>query len=208
MFIDIAGIDGCGKSTVSAGLSKLLCSDGLLCKVFHGYQPRKTMFMLRDLCEKAGISFKESSQYNTLGMAAALMDIFNNTRKLFSDNSYDILISEKYIKDSIVYMPLLGGDSNLAQVYEKALPAPNLRIILDVDAKIARMRILERSRLTGKPIHEKESYDIMRSARLKFQSFADEANTEIVDGSQPQEYVLSQVYDLVVNTIINQFPMK
>lgn len=197
MFVDIAGVDGSGKSTVSLELSKMLISAGLRCRVFHGYQPRKNMYMLKELCIKAGISFEESSAYNTLGMAAALMDIFCNTTSLFSENDVDVLIAEKYIKDSVVYMPLLGGDINIAKVYEFALPKPNLRIILDVDPAIAMERIIERSKQTGKLIQEKERYDILSEARLRFLSFADEDNTVVIDGSKPLECVLSQVYDIV-----------
>lgn len=199
MFIDITGVDGCGKSTVSAELAKKLCASGKTCKVFHGYQPRKNMYMLGKLCILAGIPFEEISKYNTLGMAAALMDIFCNTTALFSENTFDFdyLIAEKYIKDSVVYMPLLGGDVNLAGIYEKALPKPDLRIILDVDADIAMKRIIERSKQTGKLIQEKEKYEIIQKARLHFCSFANEPNTMIVDATQPLECVLSQVFDLI-----------
>ena len=198
MFVDIAGVDGSGKSTVSLKLSKMLNSAGLRCKVFHGYQPRRNMYMLKELCIKAGISFEESSAYNTLGMAAALMDVFCNTTSLFFENDFDVLIAEKYIKDSVVYMPLLGGDINIAKIYEAALPKPNLRIILDVDPAIAMERIIERSKKTGKLIQEKEQYNILSEARWRFLSFADEVNTVVIDGSKPLDSILSQVYDNVM----------
>lgn len=197
MFFDIAGIDGCGKSTISVGISNLLQAEGLSCKVFHGYEPRHNIYMLRDLCIKAGIPYEESSKFNTLGMSAALMDLFCNTKALFSKNSFDVYIAEKYVKDSVVYMSLLGGDSEIASIYEKFLPKPDLRVILDLDPAIANMRVIKRSQTTGKLITEKENYEIMRIARTKFLSFAEEKNTIVVDASQPEEQVLLQVYSLI-----------
>ena len=46
MFIDIAGIDGSGKSTVAKELKRLLELERYKCKMFHGYIPRTNMYML------------------------------------------------------------------------------------------------------------------------------------------------------------------
>lgn len=203
MFIDIAGIDGCGKSTVARLLMERLSNEGLVCKVFHGYIPRKNMYMLKDICVKAGMSHKESSSINTLGMAAALMDIFCNTKELFKDSITQIFISEKYIKDSVVYMPLLGGDGELAKVYEKNMPVPDIRFILDIEAESAHNRVISRSMKTGKYIQEKESVEIMTEARKKFLDFSKECNTYVIDASQDIEKVFDNVYQIVKKKLIS-----
>lgn len=203
MFIDISGIDGCGKSTVARLLMERLSEEGFECKVFHGYIPRKNMYMLKDVCIKAGMSHKESSSINTLGMAAALMDIFCNTKELFKDGITEIFISEKYIKDSVVYMPLLGGNGELAKVYEKNMPVPDIRFILDIEAEIAYNRVISRSTKTGKYIQEKESIEIMSEARKKFLAFSRECNTYVIDASQNLEKVFDDVYQIVKSKLIS-----
>ena len=203
MFIDISGIDGCGKSTVARLLGERLSEEGFVCKGFHGYIPRKNMYMLKDVCIKAGMSHKESSSINTLGMAAALMDIFCNTKELFKDGTTEIFISEKYIKDSVVYMPLLGGNGELAKVYEKNMPVPDIRFILDIEAEIAYNRVISRSMKTGKYIQEKESIEIMSEARKKFVDFSRECNTYVIDASQNVEKVFDDVYQIVKNKLIS-----
>lgn len=203
MFIDISGIDGCGKSTVARLLMERLTEEGFVCKVFHGYIPRKNMYMLKDICIKAGMSHKESSSINTLGMAAALMDIFCNTKELFKDDITEIFISEKYIKDSVVYMPLLGGDGDLAKVYEKNMPVPDIRFILDIEAEIAYNRVISRSKKTGKYIQEKESIAIMSDAKKKFLDFSKECNTYIIDASQNVEKVFDDIYQIVKSKLIS-----
>lgn len=203
MFIDISGIDGCGKSTVARLLMERLSEEGFVCKVFHGYIPRKNMYMLKDVCIKAGMSHKESSSINTLGMAAALMDIFCNTKELFKDGITEIFISEKYIKDSVVYMPLLGGDGDLAKVYEKDMPVPDIRFILDIEAEIAYNRVINRSMKTGKYIQEKESIRIMSEARNRFLDFSRECNTYVIDASQNLEKVFDDVYQIVKSKLIS-----
>ena len=197
MFVDISGIDGCGKSTLARLLMSKLLENGISSKVFHGYIPRNNMYMLKDICIKAGMKQEESSSINTLGMAAALMDIYCNTQKVFADMKTEVLISEKYIKDSVVYMPLLGGNKELALIYERNLPNPDVRIILDIDPYLAYERVLNRSQKSGKHIQEKEQIKIMREARKKFLEFEGEQNTYIIDGSQNVNYILEQVFEIL-----------
>lgn len=193
MFIDLSGIDGSGKSTVAMELKKAFEQKGRECIVFHGYIPRKNINLLRDICTKAGIQRENSSFVNSLGMAAALMDVFVNSFIHIIPNSNKIFISEKYIKDSVVYMPLLGGNVELPLMYEKNMPRPDYRFILDIDPYIARKRVEKR----GKYIQEKESYEIMKNAREVFLSFSNEDRTYIINADRKVDTIVNEILSII-----------
>ena len=193
MFIDLVGIDGCGKSTIAQALQKLYEQQGKECIVFHGYVPRTNMYLLRDICIKAGFCENDSTSVNSLGIAASLMDIFCNVTEHIRPNDRKIYIAEKYIKDSVVYIPLLGGNPKLPLVYEKNMPTPDFRFILDVDPNIAQERIKKRSFATGVKIKEKETYSIMCKARSAFLSFSNEQNTFIIDANKSVEKIALEI---------------
>ncbi len=207
MFIDLCGIDGCGKSTTAKALQCVFINKGYDCVIFHGYKPRKTMNLLRDVCIKAGIGYNDASFLNSLGMAACLMDIFNNMNKINIDSSEKVLIAEKYIKDSVVYMPLLGGSYKLARMYEDNLPRPDFRFILDLDARIARIRIENRSILTGKLITEKESLEISLEARKRFLEFSNEPNTYVLDANCTTKEIITSIILIVERQTDNIKPI-
>lgn len=198
MLIDIFGIDGCGKSTQAQKLKdNIEMSRSYKVSVQHGFKPANLFEKLCNLFVKAGIL--DLNGYEDLGISAVLFDMYNNTNDHIIPKlkNKEVVIMEKYIVDSIVYMPLMGSNIEIAKAFQSLLPTPDISFYIDVPANVAYERVIQRASSTGQAISSKENLILMEQARQNFVKYSKENNVYIIDGTNDVDAIAKKIYNIV-----------
>lgn len=186
--IAIEGIDGAGKTTQVALLADLLRGAGE--DVVASKEPTSGPW---------GRKIRESATNGRMSLDDELEAFIEDRRQHVAEviqpalNRGAIVLLDRYFYSTIAYQGSRGG--NVQEIRERMneFPAPDLVIVLDVEAKLGLFRVAERD---GKPNHfEKE--DELEAARVIFRTLNTDI-TEHVEGAASIGTVRKAVLDLVL----------
>lgn len=207
MFISFCGIDGCGKTTQSNILQELLPQIGIKdIQIIHGFKPPVYSGELKKIAMDMGKDFHElfSQDIRSLSFILDLIEITVKTI-LPALNEGGTIIAEKYYLDTLVYSPLLGGDTKLLEFFKKCIPEPDLYLLLDLPADEAFNRVQQRSVRQNIQIAPKENIDISKLAKKEFILYAEKnpAQCIVIDAMQTPS-----VIGLNCLNVVSQFLKK
>jgi len=193
MFIDIFGIDGCGKSTHSLLLKKFIENNyNLKVEIIHAFKPSKFVDELKNLEKTKKIDFHNTFS-NQLRSNLYVIDFLYNMQKIKNKiNDGIVIITEKYNVDLEIYLPLLGSELFLYNSLKKNILKPDIAFHLSINPQIAYNRILERSFLEKKIIAPKESFEIMTLASQSFSDYCSNHKSVIVIDSDYEKNIVSE----------------
>ncbi|MBL7021841.1 dTMP kinase [Patescibacteria group bacterium] len=145
LFINFEGIDGCGKDTQVALLSKKLQGEGH--QLFLGLEPTYTFEpgkrLRRILVHELPAPARKEMQY-----------IYYEDRKEHVEKMIGpmlevgaTVVENRYMFSTIAYGTAFGVDYDIIREWHKDMPIPDLNIYLDLPAKVA----VERLAKNGKP---------------------------------------------------------
>lgn len=175
MFISFAGIDGCGKTTQASLLTQALKKKNHMPPIHqvHGFKPAVYSNELKKIANIYCADFHQlfSNDIRTMSFVMDLMMLTQNVI-IPALKKNEIVITEKYYLDTIVYAPLLGSSPSLFQQLESCILKPDLYLILDISAEESVKRIHSRSLTNGLDIAPKENIKTATIAKDKFLNHA------------------------------------
>jgi thymidylate kinase len=145
MIIEVAGIDGSGKSTVIAHLMGFFSKNDVPCyeRVLRSTYKR----ILADLAHNAGHEhWRHLFPVEEVELAQALeMGTLMATTVQPMDHSYQVVVTDTYVRRWLATAHMWGARNldRLAMVYSR-LPAPDLSFHLEVDPAVAYRRLTAR----------------------------------------------------------------
>lgn len=179
LLVAVEGIDGAGKTTVSATLAQWCGERGLLC----GLSKEPTSL-------RWGMKLRESAALGRLTLEEEL-DLFHKDREEHSQNSIQpaldedaIMILDRYYWSTAAYQGARGASvGEVMDFNESTFPIPDLVLLLDMPVSIGQDRIHVR----GDQPNAFEAVDALEKSReifLKLPTIS-KAKYVIIDASRP-----------------------
>jgi len=140
--VEIAGIDGSGKTTLAERLRRHFADRG------HPAQTRRVHSLVRRWCSalgaRHGLGRGDWAGHDAVELAVAF-EYLRESRRLDRVPPGEVLVLEPYVLNSAAIAAALGTGNlpGLLDVY-CATPAPDLVVLLDLDPAAAMRRILAR----------------------------------------------------------------
>ena len=179
LLIAVEGIDGAGKTTVSATLAQWCGERGLLCALSK--EPTSLEW---------GRKLRESAASGRLTLAQEL-DLFHKDREQHSLDSISpaleedaIMILDRYFWSTAAYQGARGADvAEVLEFNETNFPIPDLVLLLDLPVETGQKRI----RVRGDQPNSFEDVNALQKCRDIFLKLPaqSQAKSVIVDASQP-----------------------
>ncbi len=203
IFITLEGIDGCGKSTASKELARVLGDKGH--KVHHTLEPSESW-----LGQAVRRSYTEEISPFT-EVFLFLADRATHTeeiKKKLADGQ--IVISDRYCDSSTAYQgasleePLAkqGIDSVdwITRMNATVIREPDITFLLDIDSETSLERLKVREELSK---FEKHNY--LEKVRANYLRIAEtESRIKIIDAKQPAEEVLADILAILEESFKHQ----
>ncbi len=193
MFITIEGANGVGKSTVIKELCKKLENEKL------------SYFLTKEPTNSILGNFAKKSESDLKGISYACLIASDRyyhieTEIIPSLNSYNVIISDRYVESSLVLQALDGVDRDFIWSINSKVLVPDLSIILFGNDKIIKTRIDEREILSRfeKNYTRKQEQDLYLSVfnfikEKKFNAVLIENTDEKIDKT------INAIYELIQN---------
>lgn len=164
--IEVCGLDGSGKSTHSEKIKEILLKNGYKASCEHGYKPHKNLNILKKITNSTTtLELKERGVPQEFVSKLYIMDLIEASYRIEKKlQNGEIIISDKYITDAQVYIPLFNGEGDVVDFSFKSLLKPDIKIFLKISAEESIVRIKKRAKKTGKLITEKECLTIAKLA--------------------------------------------
>lgn len=199
--IEIAGIDGSGKTT----LCKRVCEsprlkDSLVFK--NGFGSMRFNNEVQNYLNLSGVNKYDVFSHDLLNILY-MMDLIVNTRKeLVPVLKEKNIISDRYITSAKVYS-LATTNSDISDLFDLygLLPQADLIIYLDIDPDIAYKRILNRD----KPMIYYENPEYFKLIQKTYKKILDQTDVNVIeiDGSLDEQTVTANVINIISEYIIN-----
>jgi dTMP kinase len=191
ILITIEGIDGVGKSSHAALLSRFLRAGGH--EVIELKEPTDGSWgkKIKNLTKKGrNVSPKEECKWF---LQDRIEDVEKNINPAL--NSGKIVIMDRYYYSNMAYQGALGLDvKTIQEENERFSPKPDLVIILDAPPKIGLDRIKNQRK---EDLNYFENLEYQIKVRELFLSMKDFDNVRIIDGSKTLEEVQNDIRGLV-----------
>jgi dTMP kinase len=179
LLIAVEGIDGAGKTTVSATLAQWCGERGLLCALSK--EPTSLQW---------GMKLRESAAEGRLTLDEEL-DLFHKDREQHSQDSITpaldedaIMILDRYYWSTAAYQGARGASVDEVLTFnEDRFPVPDLVLLLDLPVEIGQKRI----RVRGDQPNSFESVEALEKCREIFLKLPNRSTARcvIVDASKP-----------------------
>lgn len=203
--ICFCGLDGSGKTTQANYLRDYIIAYGGKCEIVHGFKPGKHNSELKEYAKKNGSSFCEVYT-NTIRSVSYMCDMYENYYekiKPLLENGY-IVISDKFVMDSIVNAPLLGANEDLIKDFAGIIPKPDMYIYTSIGPEEAYKRIQKRKLSESESLKNdknfmKKSYMIYEKLEKLYEKIY------IINAEQSEEKVKQDIIKLlkIQNIILN-----
>ncbi|MDD5502656.1 MAG: dTMP kinase [Candidatus Thermoplasmatota archaeon] len=195
-FITFEGIDGSGKSTVSAMVASELEK--------RGFPIRKTVEPTEEWTGKAvRQSIREGNPITTALLFVA--DRAHHAEQIKNWlESGEIVVCDRYFDSTFAYQTaaLEGKMKNpenwLKSLHSFEFPKPDITFLFDIDPKVGLERI------SGREVKEKfEKLEFLEKVRKNYLSIAKRECKRIVviDASKPKEIVAAQVLEIILDIL-------
>ncbi|MDW7989553.1 MAG: dTMP kinase [Archaeoglobaceae archaeon] len=189
LLIAIEGIDGAGKTTIARHLIKFLSEKGYDCSLFK--EPSESIY--GDIIRKSKNRL-EAEEELRLFLLDREIDVKERIKPALERGK--IVIMDRYYYSNIAYQSARGLNSDeIRSMNERIAPKPDLVILLDLNPKIAMLRLKDRKDLT---VFEQKDY--LEKVRQKFLEIADE-KTIIINAEKNLEKVKEEVEKAVMELI-------
>ncbi|MCX4749335.1 hypothetical protein OG455_28155 [Kitasatospora sp. NBC_01287] len=202
--VTVSGIDGGGKSTLIGGLAGLLERGGRLVEVVTPL--KRDPAMLRAL---ASLPAPPGTDGHWPARREAL--VAHHIGTVLLANAVDLVeprlaagvdvLCDRWVWDHLVSQEWFGVDLTGDLDLFRALPRPDLAVLLDLPAEVAQQRIDRRGDAgvgTGEPF--------LRFSRQRFLDHADQDGLVVVDGTAPVDALLREVQRLAGPVLITGAP--
>jgi dTMP kinase len=186
LLIAVEGIDGAGKTTVSATLAQWCGERGLLCSLSK--EPTSLEW---------GRKLRESAATGRLTLVQEL-DLFHKDREQHNQDSITpaldddaIMILDRYYWSTAAYQGARGADvKDVLEFNESNFPVPDLVLLLDLPVEEGQKRI----RVRGDQPNSFESVEALKKCREIFLKLPpqSQAKSVVVDASQPWRAVSAE----------------
>ncbi len=197
VLLTFAGIDGAGKSTHARSLARWLKGRGLKAKLVQDRFVTANILrqVVRNLTDgKSSDIFLPIVSADVRALSKAWDRTIVGTKyvKPLVDRGW-IVILERYIYCTMAYHSVFGANMQWPKRILAVAPKPDAVILLDLDPKVARERIVKRGQSN---FHESEA--ILTKIRAKFLRIASIApNFYIVDAYGSKESVSKNIRKIV-----------
>ncbi|HJO03065.1 MAG TPA: dTMP kinase [Acidobacteriota bacterium] len=194
MLVALEGIDGCGKSTQARLLTAALIERGLAAATFR--EPGDTEYgreLRRIFVEGRDVSPREEMR---LFLEDRRIDVRSNILPALAAGK--VVIMDRYYLSSVVYQGALGVDPvEILAANEAIAPPPDLTLLLDIPADVARQRI----RAARGATNTFEERDYLDGVRARYLSYCDGESIVRIDATAAPEAVHEELLRLVVDRI-------
>lgn len=172
--ICFCGLDGSGKTTQAIYLQQYIIEKGGKSEIIHGFKPGKYNTSLKEYARKNGNLFREAydDTIRSISYICDMYEVYYEKIEPLLCNGY-IVISDKFVMDSLVNAPLLGANEKMLYDFASTIPNPMLYIYMDITPDEAYNRVLKRnaqesgSRKNRKDFMEK-SYIVYKELENKY----------------------------------------
>lgn len=121
-----------------------------------------------------------------------LLDLIENLKDIeLRLNNGEIVIAEKYITDSIIYIPILSGNNSLLNFLEKKILEPDIKVYLKATPEDTISRVINRSKVQNKEIAPKENIIFAKLAKEQFDKYFSKKNSLIIDTAFDEKKIRS-----------------
>lgn len=188
ILVAFEGIDGAGKTTQARELAAALERAGV--PYITTKEPTSGPW---------GVKIRTSAQTGRLPieeeLAAFLADRREHVAALITPalNAGKVVIIDRYYPSTVAYQGARGVDREELLQLNAFAPKPDVLLIMDIAPDVGLTRV--RSRGDVADLFEKE--DELARARQIFLQFAGDAQTHVIDATQPQTTITNQVRDIV-----------
>lgn len=200
MFISFAGIECCGKTTLSKRLDLQLTRQGI--KVTHTREPGGTKFAekVRDLLldDKADIP----PITEVLLFYAGRVE-HTQSRIIPALNSGHVVISDRYYESTLAYQTLIcERTKDIHDACEAELVIPDMVILIDIPASVAAERMINLRQKHGIPLDRIEQRPITFFERAR-QNFLDMVDGRylVLDGTKSLQELESSIVSHVMGRL-------
>lgn len=197
-FIVLEGIDGSGKSSLAATLSKVLLRLGFRNTLAH--EPGSKIE--HDIRAMFKSEERPGPDYMTV--------MFTSDRLLYMRDVINPalaqglhVIADRHKLSTLVYQTASGATPELVRMLvDIPQPNPDLTIILDLPPEVARLRMKDRTLDSYERDIEKQT--LMRASYLAHRN--DFGPSVVLDASQDQPTILGDAVDVVLNLLEGRSP--
>ena len=182
----VDGMDGCGKSTAGEIVAEELRSRGRRVKLVSHPNPDCIWGRIENR-----FLHKEGATATVCVMIFYITDVVTSLfRCKFKRKEYDDLVFVRYIM-AVSYLPEKVVRKGY-RVISCILPMPDVKLLIDVDAKTAMARIEARSE--DREAFEKE--DKLAAIRTKMHMLTED-NWDVIDNTQGLDHTKSQIKEVI-----------
>lgn len=212
LFITFEGSEGCGKSTQVKRLAARLEAEGMPFLLTR--EPGGTLIgeKIRDLLQFAPESAAMFPETEVLLFEASRSQLVREVIVPALDRG-TLVIADRFFDSTTVYQGAARrlNSATVSQLNEFAVGScrPDFTIVLDVDVKTARARMLRRVRPVGAPDRmEQEPVEFYESVCAAYRELAqrEPERVRLIDGSRTADEVESEIWDLLQAQIANRPP--
>jgi dTMP kinase len=188
ILVALEGIDGAGKTTQARELAAVLAQAGV--PYLTTKEPTGGPW---------GVKIRSSAQTGRLPieeeLAAFLADRRQHVEELINPalDAGKVVIIDRYYPSTVAYQGARGLDPEELLRVNAFAPKPDILLILDVAPQVGLARV--RSRGDVADLFEKE--DELGRAREIFLKLAGDAQTHVLDATQPLSTITKAVHDIV-----------
>lgn len=186
--IAVCGIDGCGKTTQIQALTDWLRGRDI--DVLQTRQPSdlyRTHPLVRAYLDE-GDPRLGMQGLSLLAAADRQYHISSVIRPALTAGKW--VITDRYVYSTFAFFTVRGLDIDFVRTINRGVPMPDLSILLDVPAEIARERVMRRDGTALK--YEERSLRFMDDVRQAFLRFRDESFLTL-DATTPTEQLVAVV---------------
>ncbi|MGL5594667.1 MAG: dTMP kinase [Cetobacterium sp.] len=200
-FIEMCGLDGSGKTTHANFLKNNLELLGYKVSIVHAFKPNRYSGEVKKFCKNKNLDFNNIFS-KSLNSNLFLLDLIENLKNIeLRLNNGEIVIAEKYITDSIIYIPILSGNNSLLNFLEKKILEPDIKVYLKATPEDTISRVINRSKVQNKEIAPKENIIFAKLAKEQFDKYFSKKNSLIIDTAFDEKKNSEVLFEAIVKKI-------
>lgn len=195
ILIEICGVDGSGKTTQAENIVEKLKIKGLKAKYIHPFKHNSIIVKeLKRIARDIGQDF--NTMYSErLKTDSYTLDMVYNTFEYIIPliNDGYIVIVDKYISDSDVYIPFFNKEEVIYYYIVSSLPHSKIQFFIDTNLEVCYERVLMRNHTSKENL--RNNLQTMIRARQKF--IKNNEKLIIIDGDRSIEEISNELLSII-----------
>lgn len=186
-FIVFEGIDGCGKTTHAALLSKFLSEKSY--RILHTKEPSRG---------KIGILLREYLKKDAPPLVDALLFTADRAEHIEQEikpalDEEKIVLCERYFYSTIAYQAAQGLSMEWLKELNSFAVKPDVVILLDLEPEISAARISTNEKF--------ENVEFLKKVRENYLKLAEQENFAVIDASKNKTEVQKEIQKIVLTKL-------